>query len=129
MKTVGHRYESKLAHIFRVLGKESFHLDAVLQRLFGKMGLVDAAWVEKKLADPNGIDIIESFGGKFSRFQDTLSDKLLPAFLQVAGEIPGTAVENINRAERLGLIEDAQEWLGARGLRNKLVLLQCCIDG
>ena len=46
---------------------------------------------------------------------------MLPAFLQAAGEIPGTAVENINRAERLGLIKDAQEWLGARGLRNKLV--------
>jgi len=121
MKAVAHRYENRLIHIFRILDRESFHLSAVIQRLFGQSSLVDAAWVEKKLADPNGIDVLESFGGKFSRFQDTLSDKLISAFLQSAGEIPGTVVENINRAERLGLIRDAQEWLGARGLRNKLV--------
>jgi hypothetical protein len=30
-------------------------------------------------------------------------------------------VENLNRAERLGIVPDAQEWLGARGLRNHLV--------
>ena len=47
MKTVGHRDDSKLIHIFRILGKESFHLDAVLQRLFGETDFVDAAWVEK----------------------------------------------------------------------------------
>ncbi len=30
-------------------------------------------------------------------------------------------MENLNRAERLGIIRDTQEWLGARGLRNRLV--------
>lgn len=121
MKAVVPRYENRLIQIFQILDRESFHLSAVIQRLFGQTDLVDAAWVEKRLSDPNGIDVLESFGGKFSRFQDTLSDKLLSAFLQAAGEIPGTVVENINRAERLGLVRDAQEWLGARGLRNKLV--------
>ncbi len=67
------------------------------------------------------IDRLESFGAKFSRLQDTLSDKLLPLFLRVAGELPGTVVENLDRAERLGIIRDTQEWLGARGLRNRLV--------
>ena len=57
----------------------------------------------------------------FSRLQDTLSDKLLPLLLRTAGELPGTAVENLNRAERLGIIRDTQEWLGARGVRNRLV--------
>ncbi len=38
-----------------------------------------------------------------------------------SGRASGTAVENVNRAERLGIIRDTQEWLGARGLRNRLV--------
>ena len=49
-----------------------------------------------------------------ARLQDTLSDKLLPLFLRAAGELPGTAVENLNRAERLGIIRDTPGMVGAR---------------
>jgi len=86
-----------------------------------RAGAFDRESLAKQLATPEGIDRLESFGAKFSRLQDTLSDRLLPLFLRVAGELPGTAVENVNRAERLGIIRDTQEWLGARGLRNRLV--------
>ena len=34
------------------------------------------------------IDAIESFGAKFSRLQDTITDKLLPLFLKQPGENP-----------------------------------------
>jgi len=37
------------------------------------------------------------------------------------GEHPGAAIDNLNRAERLGLLDDVDQWLGARRLRNRLV--------
>lgn len=111
----------RLQQLFRVLDREACHLDAVTARLFEGMSEVDGPWVEQRLNSPAGIDTLESFGAKFGRLQDALGDKLLPLFLRAAGETPGTAVENLNRAERLGLIPDAQFWLGARTLRNRLV--------
>ncbi len=53
--------------------------------------------------------------------QDTLGDKLLPLFLKRTAEPVGTAIENLNRAEKRGLIASVSEWLGARQLRNLLV--------
>lgn len=111
----------RLRRVHAIMDKEAYHLKAVTARFFASADRVDAAWLEKKLSTARGIDELESFGGKFARFQASLSDKLLPAFLSVAGEKRGTVVENVNLAERLGLIQDAQTWLGARGLRNRLV--------
>ena len=53
--------------------------------------------------------------------QDTITDKLLPLFLKQSGEKLGTVIENLNKAERLGLIDDVSVWLASRLLRNKLV--------
>ncbi len=114
-------YRERLKRVLDLTKREAYHLEQVTQRFFAGTEKVDRAWLTKCLSTPEGIDRLESFGGKFGRLQDTLSDKVLPVFLRVAGEVPGTAVENINRAERLGIIPNAQEWLGARGLRNQLV--------
>jgi hypothetical protein len=43
--------------------------------------------------------------------QDSIADKLLPTFLQTAGEQTGTVIENLNRAEKLSLIINTQQWL------------------
>jgi hypothetical protein len=75
----------------------------------------------EKLNTTQGIDQLESFTAKFSRLQDTLGDKLVPLFLTLAAEPVGTAIENLNRAEKLGLIASVAAWLGARQLRNLLV--------
>ena len=112
---------ARLARVLDLVDREARHLAEVTQRFFGDAEAIDREWLAKRLATPEGIDRLESFGAKFSRLQDTLSDKLLPRFLRAAGELPGTAVENLIRAERLGIIPDAQEWLGARGLRNRIV--------
>ncbi|MGH8582578.1 MAG: hypothetical protein ACREWG_07255 [Gammaproteobacteria bacterium] len=112
---------ARLACVLELVDREALHLAEVTQRFFGGTEAIDREWLAKQLATPEGIDRLESFGAKFSRQQDTLSDKLLPLFLRAAGELPGTAVENLTRGERLGIIPDAQEWLGARGLRNRLV--------
>jgi uncharacterized protein YutE (UPF0331/DUF86 family) len=53
--------------------------------------------------------------------QDTLVDKLLPAFLRAVGEPVGSAIDNLHRAEAIGILEQPGDWLAARMLRNRLV--------
>lgn len=53
--------------------------------------------------------------------QDTFVDKFLPIYLRSLGELPGSAIDNLRRAEQLGLIENAEIWVEMRLLRNRLV--------
>jgi uncharacterized protein with HEPN domain len=53
--------------------------------------------------------------------QDTLIDKLLPQCLAAVGEKTGTALDNLNRADRLNLLGNPDQWLAMRHLRNRLV--------
>lgn len=72
-------------------------------------------------SDPALAERVEAFASRFARLQDTLSDKLLPTLLAFAGEIPRTAIENLDRAEKLGWIASADQWLSLRKLRNQMV--------
>ena len=112
--------KERLVQLLSITDKEALHLEGVTQRLLSILPDNDEQ-LKKKLNDPQLIDTLESFSAKFSRMQDTIDDKLLPVFLKTAGEQTGTVIENLNRAEKLFLITNAQDWLMARGLRNKLV--------
>ena len=111
----------RFLQLMQLVEKETLHLDQVILRFFEDQETITLEWLQDKLQSDNGIDQLESFSAKFSRLQDTLGDKVLPLFLKLAAEPIGTAIENLNRAEKLGLIEDTQQWLGARLLRNFLV--------
>ena len=114
----------QLSRLLQLVEKEDLHLRGVTQRLFRARLRADPGnsdWLAKKLANPRGIDTLESFVGKFSRMQDTLMDKLLPTFLQAVGESVGTVLDNLNRAQRLGLVQEPDAWLAMRLLRNRLV--------
>jgi hypothetical protein len=41
--------------------------------------------------------------------------------LLALAERPGSLIETLNRAERLGVLESVENWLEARNLRNRLV--------
>ncbi|HET7313244.1 MAG TPA: hypothetical protein VFJ08_02715 [Salinisphaera sp.] len=71
--------------------------------------------------NPDEAERVEAFVGRFGRLQDTLGDKLLPAYLSAEGESPGTALDRLDRAEQLGLLPSADEWLAMRKLRNQMV--------
>jgi len=58
---------------------------------------------------------------RFGRLQDTVADKLLPEFLRCLAEPVGPAIDNLDRAEKLGLLNSADEWLASRKLRNRMV--------
>ena len=53
--------------------------------------------------------------------QDNLGDKFLPQLLLALAEKPGAAIDNLDRAERLGWIESVEAWLEIRKLRNQMV--------
>lgn len=110
----------RLAQILALIEKEDRLLCGVRERLFQGPPL-DAARLAALLETPEGIDRLESFTSKFSRMQDTFVDKLLPIYLRSLGELPGSAIDNLRRAEQLGLIENADSWVEMRLLRNRLV--------
>ena len=112
----------RLWRLFDLVEKEDIHLRGVTARLFEiRDQAISPKLLETMLSTPEGIDRLESFVGKFSRMQDTVMDKLLPALLTAAGDTTGTALDNLNRAQRLGFVDDPDAWLGMRQLRNRLV--------
>jgi uncharacterized protein with HEPN domain len=64
---------------------------------------------------------VDAFVARFGRLQDTMGDKLLPAILTWLSEPVGPAIDNLARAERLGWIDSATEWVECRQLRNFMI--------
>lgn len=109
----------RLRFLIRVTDRERQHLVATTERLFDRPFTPARA---QGLADD--IDLaerVDAFVTRFGRLQDTLGDKLLPALLQALGERPGAVIDNLDRAERLGLLPSAEQWLAVRKLRNQMV--------
>lgn len=109
----------RLKRLLRVIGREVRHLVATDHSLFATPFTAERA---RLLDTDNALaERVDAFVARFGRLQDTLGDKALPAWLAAHGERPATFIENLDRAERLGLIEDAQAWLDLRRLRNQMV--------
>lgn len=64
---------------------------------------------------------LDAFVSRFGRLQDTLADKLLPILLDMMAEPKGAAIENLDRAEKLGWLVSTDDWLEMRKLRNQMV--------
>nr|VFJ56872.1 MAG: hypothetical protein BECKFM1743A_GA0114220_101775 [Candidatus Kentron sp. FM]VFJ58772.1 MAG: hypothetical protein BECKFM1743C_GA0114222_102335 [Candidatus Kentron sp. FM]VFK17949.1 MAG: hypothetical protein BECKFM1743B_GA0114221_105153 [Candidatus Kentron sp. FM] len=64
---------------------------------------------------------VDAFVARFGRLQDTMGGKLFPAFLRLMEETPGAMIENLDRMERLGLLESADGWITIRKLRNRMI--------
>ena len=109
-----------LAYLFELIGREDELLAGVMRRLFGAAEL-DLPWFRDLLATDLGSDRLESFTGKFARMQDNFVDKLLPKLLLLENEMPGSALDNLRKAERLGWLQNAEDWARMLLLRNKLV--------
>ncbi len=70
---------------------------------------------------PELAERLEAFTSRYGRMQDTIAEKLLPRWLLALAETPGSQIETLNRAERLGVVSNVEHWLEARKLRNRLV--------
>ena len=102
-----------------IVCREGKQLSYSWQRLYSHS--IDAAWVRELENKPEVAERLEAFVSRYRRLQDTIADKLLPRWLLALAETPGSQIENLNRAERLGVVDDVAQWLESRKLRNRLV--------
>ena len=117
--TVELKIVPRLQFLARVVRKECQHLTTTDQRLFGGLFTIEQA--SRLEADHDLAERVEAFVGRFGRLQDTVGDKLLPLLLDALGEKTSAVIDNLDRAERLGLLNSADEWMTIRNLRNQMV--------
>lgn len=110
---------ARLQFLCRVVERESRYLQQTDARLFGELAL--AQTLKQLDIDPLLAERLDAFVSRFGRLQDTVTDKLLPALLQAMAEPRGAALENLDRAEKLGWLDSADQWLEMRKLRNQMV--------
>jgi uncharacterized protein with HEPN domain len=109
----------KIQFLCRVVDKEARLLSDTRRRLF--VASFNAHSLQSLDQHPDLADRIESFVARFGRLQDTAGDKLLPMLLASLGERLASVADNLDRAERLGLIASADDWFAMRALRNQMV--------
>jgi len=102
-----------------VTEKECQHLLGTDQRLFADLFTIEDA--QRIEADPLLAERLDAFVSRFGRLQDTVADKLLPTLLLALAENLGAVIDNLDRAEKLGLLMSVDEWLEMRRLRNLMV--------
>lgn len=103
-----------------LLEREIRYFVRTRDRLF-RGGAIEADWVRSMEQDAALEERTEAFAAKFNRLQDMFGDKLLPRLLSWLGEKPAPFIDALRRAEKLGFVQSADDWLLARELRNKLV--------
>jgi hypothetical protein len=102
-----------------VVGREAGHLAYSRSRLGAEA--IDADWVASLPQHRELAERLEAFVSRFGRMRDSIADKLLPRWLLTLAETPGSRIEVLNRAERLGVIDSTEQWLAARKPRNRLI--------
>ncbi|MCX7673028.1 MAG: hypothetical protein N2Z63_05440 [Thiobacillaceae bacterium] len=116
---IDRRAQERLERLSALVRKDLLHLQRTDARLFAEPFTPERA---ARLAEDDILaERVEAFVARFGRLQDTLGDKVLPAWLAAHGERPGSFADNLDRAERLGLVEDAQTWIDMRKLRDLMV--------
>lgn len=110
---------ARLQFLVRVVQKEARYLQETDVRLFSDLFVTHT--IESVERDPLLAERLDAFVSRFGRLQDTLADKFLPALLDAMAEPKGAAVENLDRAEKLGWLESVDAWLEMRKLRNQMV--------
>lgn len=110
---------NRLRFLLRVVQRERKQLQNTDRRVFDEPFTVARA--RQLDTDVELSERIEAFASRFSRLQDTVGDKLIPVLLRMLGESPGAAIDNFDRAERLGWLASADEWMSTRLLRNQMI--------
>jgi hypothetical protein len=109
----------RLRFLVRVAAKEARHLTETSERLFDTPFTPERA--ESLATTPDIAERVDAFVSRFGRLQDTLGDKLLPVLLTALGERPRAHIDNLDRAERLGLIPSTDQWMEMRRLRTQMI--------
>lgn len=111
--------DERLRFLVETVLAESVHLQLTDARLFAQP--MTAQRAQSLKSDQDLAERVDAFVARFGRLQDTLGDKLLPRLLEWLAEPVGPAIDNLVRAERLGLIHSGEAWVEARQLRNFMI--------
>jgi hypothetical protein len=109
----------RLAGLLKTAKAELLHLQQTDARLFSHP--FNSQELISRLQDIDFSERVDAFVARFGRLQDLLGDKFLPAWLKAMEEGAGAVLENLDRAEKLGLLSSADDWLAVRKLRNLMV--------
>jgi len=65
--------------------------------------------------------LLDQFAYRYTRLQDDMGQRLLPAVLRALGEDVASlpAIDRFNRLEQLGWLPSAEEWVDLRRIRNE----------
>ena len=121
MARQGEQGSQQLFLVLAVAEKVAALLSHTRERLFPSGEAIYAGWVKRAADNPDLSERLEAFTGRFGRLQDRVMDKLIPRLLAQVGESVGSAIDNLNRADRLGLVDAPDDWVSMRQLRNRLV--------
>ena len=99
--------------------KEAAHLQYTHRTLFDLP--IDAAWVQQLASRDELAEKVEAFVSRFGRLQDHLGEKLIPRFAALLGETPKSLLDVLAYAEKMQWLASAENFIGARKLRNLLV--------
>ena len=99
--------------------KEVAHLAYTHRTLFAQP--IDLPWVQSLEKREDLAEKIDAFVSRFGQLQDHIGEKLIPRFAALLGSAPKSLLDNLAYAEKAGWIESAEEFVGARKLRNLLV--------
>lgn len=110
---------ARLVYLVHAVEREAAYLLQTDARLFAQP--FDAARAEILPEQQDLSEQVDAFAMRFGRLQDTMGDKLIPALLLREQETLGSALDNLDRAERLGWLESTEDWVDARRLRNGFV--------
>lgn len=110
---------ARLRFLVDVVELEAQHLSQTDSRLFAEP--MTRSRAESLRSDVELAEQVDAFVVRFGRLQDTTADKLLPSLLAQLAEQPGTVIDNLLRAEKLGWLRSVDDWLAIRKLRNRLI--------
>ena len=102
-----------------VVHREGGHLLYSWRSIFEGESQPDATWVAALDKRPEEAVRLEAFVSRFGRMQDTMADKLIPRWLDVLAESPGSPIENLNPAELSGVTSSTENSLTALQLRSR----------
>lgn len=119
MITVVQSEQPRFIALANIVQREGLWLKRTDERLF--QSVIDPAWITQLEYNDELSERLEAFVSRFGRLQDTIGDKLIPSLLRLVAERPGSQLDNLNRAEKIGILDSTLEWLDTRNLRNKLV--------
>ena len=99
--------------------KELAHLSYTHRTLFNQK--IDLKWIQSLSEREDLSEKIEAFVSRFGRLQDHIGEKLIPRFAMLFGESPKSLLDVLAFAEKIGWLDSADAFIGARKLRNLLV--------